>query len=249
MIEATQDLASRRVRHEAVRRPVTVVGVEPVGANSLSVTFEGAALAGFTSLGFDDHCKFIFEDAGGEEAKRDFTPRRFDPHRNWLTLEFALHEGGAASEWAERALPGSAATIGGPKSSVVVPTGYAWHLLAGDPTAAPAIARRLEELPEGTRAIAILLDPAGSGDRLLSSRAEMDVRWTKEEGAFVKEIRSIKLPEGPGFVWCAGEAGLMAQLRNLFVTERQHPRSALRIAGYWKLGSAGVHETIESSVA
>jgi NADPH-dependent ferric siderophore reductase len=222
--------------------------VEPVGANSLSVTFEGEALAGFTSLGFDDHCKFIFEDAAGEEVKRDFTPRAFDPHRNWLTLEFALHEGGAASLWAERALPGSAATIGGPKSSVVVPTGYAWHLLAGDPTAAPAIARRLEELPEGTRAIAILLDPAGSGDRLFFSRADMEVRWTADEAAFLEEVRAIELPEGPGFVWCAGEAGLMAQLRNLFVVEHQHPRSALRIAGYWKQGSAGVHETIESSV-
>lgn len=234
MSEHNNDLATTRIRHEAIRRLVTVVGVEPVGANSLSVTFEGPALEGFNSLGFDDHVKFIFADEKGQDVKRDFTPRHFDPHRNWLTLEFALHEGGASSAWAKQALPGSTAVIAGPKNSLVIPTGYDWHVLAGDTTATPAIARRLEELPSETRAIVIILEPEGGADRLFFSRAQFDVHWTSGEEDFVAALSTLELPEGRGFVWCAGESRLMACLRELFVTERQHPSQASRIAGYWK---------------
>lgn len=248
MTKSTNHLAATRVRHEAHRRPVVVVGVEPVGANGLSVTFEGEALEGFTSLGFDDHCKFIFTEVDGAEHKRDFTPRRFDPHRNWLTLEFALHDGGVASEWAKQALRGTFAEIGGPKSSTIIPTGYAWHLLAGDPTAAPAIARRLEELSEGTSAIVVLFDPAGSGERLFYSQAEFTVDWVASEDALVAHLDSLELPEGPGFVWCAGEAGLMARVRELFVNKHKHPRNAMRIAGYWKRDEVGFHDTLEKGI-
>jgi NADPH-dependent ferric siderophore reductase len=244
MTDTHQNLAATRIRHELVRRPVTVVSAAPVGANSVSIIFGGDALAGFTSLGFDDHCKFIFTDAEGQDVKRDFTPRRYDPQANQLTLEFALHDGGAASDWARRAEPGMSATIGGPKGSTVFPTGYAWHLLVGDPTAAPAIARRLEELPAETRAIAVLLDPAGSGDRVFSSRAEFETRWTTDDAGLLAILHALELPEGEGFIWCAGEAGLMTQLRALFVTERGHPAHAMRIAGYWKRDEQDFHETV-----
>ena len=46
--------------------------------------------------------------------------------------------------------------------SFVIPTGFDWHLLAGDDTALPAIARRLEELPAGARADVILEAPEPS---------------------------------------------------------------------------------------
>jgi NADPH-dependent ferric siderophore reductase len=241
-------LAATRVRHEAVRRPVTVVAKETVGANGLAITFGGEALAGFTSLGFDDHCKLIVTAPDGVEVKRDFTPRRFDAQANRLTLEFALHEGGAASDWAVAAAIGDGAVIGGPKTSVVVPSGYDWHLLAGDPTAAPAIARRLEELPAGARAFAVLLDPAGDGGRVLGGAAAAEVQWHRHEDDFVAALRALSLPQGQGFVWCAGEAGLMARLRDHFVTERGHPRQALRIAGYWKADESGFHGTIEKGL-
>jgi NADPH-dependent ferric siderophore reductase len=122
-------------------------------------------------------------------------------------------------------------------------------LLAGDPTAAPAIARRLEELSETTQAFAVLFDPAGSGGREFSSRAGINVQWTTTEAGFVSTLRQLRLPEEQGFIWCAGEAGLMARLRELFVNERQHPRQAMRISGYWKGDETGFHETLEKGLA
>jgi NADPH-dependent ferric siderophore reductase len=245
------EIATRRVervRQEPRRRKARVLGVEPVGVNFLSVVLEGEDLADFNSPGFDDHVKFMFKDEHGVVQSRDITPRRFEPQKRRLTLEFAMHEGGAACQWARRALRDDEVEIGGPKGSVIVPTDYPWHLLAGDPTAAPAIARRLEELPADVRAYVFMLADDPDDRRVLASRAETHVEWTYDEEHLEAMLRDFELPEGEGFVWCAGEAALAARLRDLFVNEKQHPRHALRIAGYWKSDEAGYHETLEKAV-
>lgn len=73
-----------------------------------------------------------------------------------LTIEFALHGDGPAANWAAKAVPGSHLVVAGPRGSFVIPKDYDWHLLVGDETALPAVARRLEELPASTRAIVVL---------------------------------------------------------------------------------------------
>ena len=140
-----------RVRHELRRREVQVLRVQTLGAEFVRVVFGGESLADFVSLGFDDHVKFIIDGPNGEPVRRDYTPRRYDRERRELTIDFALHGDGAAAEWARQARAGQPALIGGPRGSMVVPTDYAWYLLAGDATAAPAIGRRLGELPAGAR--------------------------------------------------------------------------------------------------
>jgi NADPH-dependent ferric siderophore reductase len=82
-------------------------------------------------------------------VRRDFTPRHYDQAARELTVEFALHATGAA--WARQAAPGQVAVIAGPRGSMIIPMDYAWHVLAGDATALPAIRRRLEELPAGRK--------------------------------------------------------------------------------------------------
>src|SRR4051812_31008678 len=145
----------QRVRHEIKRREVTVAAITRPSANFASITLRSPALEDFTSLSFDDHVKLILE-VGGETVRRDYTPRAFDRQRNELVIEFALHGHGPASEWARTAQVGQAAVIGGPRGSMVVPTDYDWHLLAGDASALPAIHRRLEELPASTRAVVLI---------------------------------------------------------------------------------------------
>ncbi|MCF7697685.1 siderophore-interacting protein, partial [Mycetohabitans sp. B2] len=87
---------------------------------------------------------------------RDYTPRRYDRHAGELDLEFALHDAGPASAWARQAQPGQWLGVGGPRSSLVIPTDFDWHLLIGDDTALPAIARRLDELPADTRVATVI---------------------------------------------------------------------------------------------
>ena len=234
----------RRVRHELQRRDVRVSRVQPLGPGLQAVTFCGPALASFVSLSFDDHIKFIFTDAAGQEQRRDHTPRHFDAARQELTLVFALHEGGAASDWALRAQVGDAAVIGGPRGSIIVPDDLPWYLLVGDATALPAIARRLEELPAGTPTLVLLHTPHAQDPQALPERPGLQLRWLPTGEALCDAVRTVELPAGDGFVWCAGEAACMARLRDILLNERGLPRSHVKVSAYWKPGASDFHEDL-----
>jgi len=233
-----------RVRHELKRRALEVVAVERLSPGFVSVTFAGEELADFVSLSFDDHVKFMFDDAQGQPVRRDYTPRSFSTAQRHLTIEFALHGHGLASEWARHAQVGQRVLVGGPKGSMIIPIDYAWHLLAGDATALPAIRRRLEELPAGTPVTVIV--HADAADRLaLPAGAQASVHWVDSPQALIDAVRAQSLPAGDGFVWCAGEAATMASLRKVLLEEKKHPREALRVAAYWKHGASEFHENLE----
>ena len=237
----------QRVRHELHRRDVEVVRVEPMGPHFVSVTFHAESLAGFRSDSFDDHVKFMIDGASVDEpVRRDYTPRRFDAARRELTIEFALHGDGPAANWARQAKVGQRAIIGGPRGSMIIPMDYDWHLLVGDDSALPAISRRLEELPAGSRAIVIAQANDASGQRELASAAAVDAKWVDSGDAMVQALRDLKLPGGEGYAWCAGEAAVMAQLRNVLLAEKQHPKEAMKVAVYWKPGASDFHETLEA---
>ncbi len=234
-----------RVRFELRRRDLRVARVERVGSGFARIVFTGDALADFQSLSFDDHVKFIFADAQGETLMRDYTPRRFDAQRRELAIEFALHGHGPAAEWARQAAPGQAATIGGPRGSMIIPMDYDWHLLAGDACALPAIARRLEELPAGTPVRVLVQIDDAADERRLATAAAAQVQWVRTEEEWLAALRAMPLPRGEGFVWCAGEAAAMRAARDMLIAKHRHPREAMRVAAYWKRGAADFHERLD----
>jgi len=236
----------QRVRHELKRRDVQVVRVETLSPHVRSVTFGGESLADFVSASFDDHVKLMLDLGGAEPVRRDYTPRRFDPVARELTIEFALHGDGPAARWAEQAAPGQGVTIGGPRGSFVIPLDGDWHLLVGDETALPAIARRLEELPAGARVTAIVqvADPADR--RQLATDADLDLDWVSDDAALLEAVRQLTLPPGEGYAWCAGEARTAAELRRILVQDKGHSPGAIRAAAYWKQGAAAHHENLEA---
>lgn len=234
----------RRVRHDLVRRDVSVVRSETLSPGLQAVTFGGASLAGFTSLSFDDHVKFIFTDAAGQEHRRDYTPRHFDAVHQELTLVFALHAGGAASGWAERAQVGDAAVIGGPRGSMIVPDQLDWYLLVGDATALPAIARRLDELPARAQTVVLLHSEHPQDAQALPQRDGLRLQWLPGAAELLAAARAVPLPAGEGFAWCAGEAATMAQLRDVLLTDRALPRSHVKVSAYWKPGATDFHEDL-----
>src|SRR5262245_53982449 len=200
------DRAPRRVRHEPRRRELEVRRIDRIAAHMIRVTL-GGDLDGFTSLGFDDHVKLFFPEgpagADGEPpmAGRDYTPRRYDPVAKTLEIEFVIHDAGPATRWAERAQVGDVLRIGGPRGSFIIPTNFDWHLLMGDDTAVPAIARRLAELPTGTRAV-VVAEVDGPADQVpLESAADVTVIWAHRDGAdpgstdlLAKALKSAPLP-------------------------------------------------------
>ncbi|CAN7403029.1 siderophore-interacting protein [Massilia sp. LjRoot122] len=234
----------QRVRHELHIRELAVARIAPLGASFLRITFRGDALALFASASFDDHVKFIFDGPDGAQVRRDFTPLDYDADARELSLEFALHEQGAASDWARRATVGQPAIIAGPRGSMIIPEDYDWHLLAGDRSALPAIRRRLAELPAGSRVFAVIA--ADGDDRLpLPSEAQVEAAWVDSDAELVDALSALALPAGEGFAWYAGEAATAKRVRALLLEEKSLPKDAMRVSAYWKQGVADHHENLE----
>ena len=256
--ETIDPRAPRRVRHEARRRTLTVKEVEKIAAHMIRITLSGD-LEGFTSLGFDDHVKLFFPDGtiNAEGAPnmhgRDFTPRRHDRANNTLEIDFAIHDAGPATRWAAQARQGQTLILGGPRGSFIVPTTYDWHLLIGDETALPAIGRRLEELPAGTRVV-IVGEVDGAADELaFKTAANATVTWAHRNGAaagasdvLAKTLSTLKLPPGDYHAWVACESLIAKALRRQLIADHGANPKWLRAAGYWRRGAVGVHEVHDS---
>lgn len=244
----------QRVRHELKRRELQVLRVHSLGPHIRRVVFGSPALADFVSASFDDHVKLFLPDpAAGPDAQpvaRDYTPRRFDTTACELAIDFMLHGDGPAATWAAQAEPGQTVQIGGPRGSFVVDPAYDWHLLVGDDTALPAIARRLEELPAEVQALVVLKLPDEADRAALPGssvlRAHTVVHWVADDAALLALLQALALPPGEGYAWCAGEASLAAAARGLLVEGKGHPRHAIRAAAYWKSGAAAHHENLEA---
>ena len=244
-----------RVRHETRRRDLTVARIESLAPAMRRVVLRGAELAGFTSLGFDDHVKLFFpgrEADGGAPAMRDFTPRRYDAARGELWIDFFLHEAGPATEWASQAAAGQPLTIAGPRGSFVIATeGVDTHVLVGDETALPAIGRRLEELPAGTAAIVVLETAADAQAYPLASPARLEVhRITRPPGStptadrIIDVLRGLAFSPACWFAWIATEAHVARRIRHYLTVERSIDKRRVKAAGYWRPGAAGVHERV-----
>jgi NADPH-dependent ferric siderophore reductase len=271
-LQSRPDLEVTRVRHALKFRLLQVTRVQALTPHLIRVTLTGEALDDFVSASFDDHIKVFFPEPGKDKPEvpvagpegpvfdpdkprpvaRDFTPRRYDPEARELDIEFALHEAGPATAWATQAKVGQYLGIGGPRGSFVIPPHFDWHLFVGDETALPAIARRLEELPAGTRA-ATVIEVADPSARIeFETKADLYAEWRYREdaahpdgGALLLALREMFLPDGEGYVWAAGEATLMRAVRQLLCVERGIDKRRIRASAYWKRGAQAVHETID----
>ncbi|MFF1480252.1 siderophore-interacting protein [Streptomyces sp. NPDC058301] len=184
---------------------------------------------------------------GVRAVMRSYTLReqRRDPDE--VDIDFALHEdGGPACRWAGRAAPGDRVAVLGPAvaDNTAVrfrpPAGTDGVVLWGDETALPALSAILEWLPHGTPARAWIEVPF-SGDRMpLPTAADARITWlVREEGApsVLDAVRAeTELPGLDPYVWIAGEASTMRELRRHFVNERQVDRRNVTFVGYWRRG-------------
>jgi len=247
--------APRRVRHEPRRRQLDVKHVDKIAAHMTRVTLSGD-LDGFTSLGFDDHVKLFFPDTSGTSGAeppvlaRDYTPRRYDAAGKILEIDFAIHDAGPATRWAETVRAGDTLAIGGPRGSFIIPTNFDWHLLIGDETAIPAIGRRLAELPAGARAV-VLAEVDGPADELsFESKANFSVTWAYRDGAqagasnvLATTLKTMSLPTGDYYAWVACESLIAKALRVQLLAEHGANKKWMRAAGYWRRGAVAVHDT------
>lgn len=250
--------APQRVRNELRFRQVEVIAKQQIAGSFYRIEFGGEALAGFSSRGFDDHIKVFFPDpAGGElhlpeiteqgivwpegvrPAGRDYTPLAFDAQQNRLTIDFYIHPGGIASDWAARAVPGDTLLFGGPRGSLIVPADYAFQLYVCDETGLPAVKRRLQNMQASTAKLFAFTDEA-VGRAYLGELDDVQACWlgsgnmqAANLAGLMAELDQLDVPADDYFIWLTGEGAAVKTLSDYFIEQRKRDAAFVRAVAYW----------------
>ncbi|WP_300009188.1 siderophore-interacting protein [Pseudonocardia sp.] len=222
---------------------VEVQEVRRLSPSLVRVQLGGAGLDGFASLGVpDEGCVFHFPaDPGGEpdpEVGRWYTVRRFDAVTRRLTVDIVVHDGGAGGEWAAVARVGDRLRITHRNSWFKRPETARWQLLVGDVTALPAIGRIVEE-SAATVPTTVVVEVPDAQDAQVLDGAE--VTWVHRPelataGSGLEAlVRSVELPDGPGYVYAAGEAAATRAVRKYLRHEARMPAGSYGVIGYWRV--------------
>lgn len=246
--------APQRVRNELRFRHIGVVSKTLVADSFWRIVFSGSDLAGFSSRGFDDHIKVFFPDAqtgelhlpqitadgvvwqeGVRPVARDYTPLAFDGESS-LTLDFFIHEGGVASDWAAQAQPGDELVIGGPRGSLVVPTDYAFQLYVCDETGLPAFKRRKADMQAQQSHLLAWADEE-KGRAYLENLDGVSVTWlgsgAMQPDAVIAALDEIAIPDEDYFIWLTGEGEAVKALSDYFTQRRGCDSDFVRAVAYW----------------
>ena len=244
----------QRVRNDLRFRELNVLRVERVSAGFQRIVLGGEALEGFSSRGFDDHSKVFFPEPGttfvppevtdegvnwGDGVRpqaRDYTPL-YDAARHELALDFFIHDGGVASQWAVEAKPGDKLSIGGPRGSRVVPEDYAWQLYVCDESGMPALRRRLEALralPVRPEVHAVVTVGDAACQDYLAHLSEFNITWVvgHNEQAVADHLAALSVPAEDYFIWLTGEGKVVKNLSRLFETDAIDQK-LVRASAYW----------------
>ena len=140
----------------------------------------------------------------------------WDLEAGTLTIDFALHAAGPATEWALAAQAGDRLEMGGPRGSTIVPDDFDWYLLIGDATALPSVGRRLETMRAGVPVDVFLLVADSAEQQDFSTTANCNFRWLTCAESSRDNVASLRaalemfhLRAGDGFIWIAAEDILM----------------------------------------
>ena len=236
---------------------------EWVTPHLVRVVLGGEGLSGFPAGEYTDHyvklllpppgapyrAPFDVEDlratlpADQWPVTRTYTVRDWDAGAGELTVDFVHHgDVGVAGPWAAAARPGDEVQLSGPGGAYAPSPDAAWHLLAGDESALPAIAAALGRIPAGAVG-RVLVEVADAGERQhLEPPPGVELTWVVRGPApvgqaLVAAVVGADLPAGPPHAFVHGEAGFVRELRRFLRVDLAVPREQLSVSGYWRQGS------------
>lgn len=240
----------KRVKKELKFRELTVKSKEIVAECFYRIVFTGEMLAGFTSLGFDDHIKVFFPGSDGKlvlpeitsegiqwgdgprPVSRDYTPLAFDAARNELTIDFYIHDGGVASSWATAAKEGDTLMIGGPRGSLVIAGDYRWQLYICDESGLPAVRRRLLSLPENIIPQVWVNSHHRGTQPYLSEFTGAEIEWLDGE-SIAGKLKNLAVPAEDYFIWITGEGEEVKRLSDNLLASHDLDADYVRAVAYW----------------
>jgi len=249
-------------------REMKVLSVSDVTPHMRRVRLQGEDLHRFSKHGL--HIRLLFPQKGlavphwpimGEDGRpvwpegdakivaRVYTIRKMDADAGWVDIDMVVHVDDCdapGSGWAMSAKPGDIVGMTGPGGGEAGDAN--WYLLAGDETALPAIARILEQLPEGVKAVVRLEVDNKAEEQSIVSRADMDLQWLHRNGSAAgttslleDAVRAVAFPEGEEkiYVWVASEFKAFRSIRAYMRKERNIPKDKQLIVAYWRRGYDG----------
>jgi NADPH-dependent ferric siderophore reductase len=237
---------------------VAVLRRQMLTPGMVRLTLGGDDLAGFRSTGVpDEYLRLFFPDPAtgqlalpvidandrwsypeGKVCCSTYTVRRFDATANTIDIDFVIHEGGIASDWARKAQPGDSVTINWPRGLYFPPAEAQWQLLVADATGLPALSRILERPPTvPTRVFVEVAEP--SHQQPLPAHDNLTVTWlhggnaTPAPSRLGDVVRGIPIPTTIGYIWVAGEQKAVRAIRKYVRQELALPASQYELVGYW----------------
>lgn len=242
--------------HEAI-----VLSRQQLSESMLRLTLGGPGLSQLTSTGIGDeylrlffpnektgrlHLPLVTEDGrwtypDGRNALRcsTYTVRAYRVDPVEIDIDFVIHEGGLACAWALAAAVGDRVTINRPHGLYGPPADTAWQLLVADATGIPAVSRLLEQTA-GTIQSRVFIEVKKRADELpLPGRPGVTVTWLHNSGNGVAPsrlaeiVRSVPLPDTPGYIWAAGEQKVIRSIRKFVRQDLQWPAERYELVGYW----------------
>jgi NADPH-dependent ferric siderophore reductase len=244
-------------------RLMRVVETRRITPHMQRVRFAGENLLRYSGMG-NLHCKLLIPPAGlepqwptldaggsfrwpagpGKPSVRKYTIRAIDVERGTLDIDLVVHgDEGPGSAWALTARPGDAIGMVGPGGRGVAAAD--WHLLAGDETALPAIARVLESLPPLSRGVALIEVADGAEEQDLAVPEGFELRWLHRNGAapgtttlLADAVRSVPVPADAGtvFVWAGCEFAAFKTIRAYVRKELKLAKEQHLVTSYWRRG-------------
>ncbi|WP_019873504.1 siderophore-interacting protein [Sporichthya polymorpha] len=219
-----------------------VTAVTRQSPSLVRVELGGAGLADFRSLGVpDEACVFEFPTPDTPrrhlpEPGRWYSLAEVGPQR--MALGIVLHPGGRGSGWAERATVGETLRITEHNSWFKRPDDAAWQILLGDITALPAFARICAESALPTQVVLEVPDP-GDEVPIAGGAGAVDVRWVHNADLAASStlgdlVRELPRPEGPGYVYVAGESKATRTARKFLRDEWRLGNDRFGAIGYWR---------------
>jgi NADPH-dependent ferric siderophore reductase len=171
---------------------------------------------------------------------RTYTVRRYDRERREIDIDFVVHSGGYAADWALAARPGDRLIFAGPSRAFEFAADVNCYLVAGDETALPAIGALLEQLPDSAAARVFVEIAGESEEQKLARPVTWLHRGPAEPGELlIAAVRSTPFPDGVVHAWIGAEAAAVRDLRHYLRDERGLRRNQASITVYWRRGITG----------
>ncbi|WP_417684029.1 siderophore-interacting protein [Roseibium sp.] len=172
----------------------------------------------------------------GEDAlhRPVYTTRRVNIEQGWLEFDVFRHAGGRATEWSEKAVPGTEVGLMGPGGGTLPKASRI--LLAGDETALPAISRIVEHLEADACGTLLLLTDEATVPEDVALPAGVSIRLVERGSSRHPLLDAVKvsslLQESP-YIWFASEKSETKAARSYFETCDWFDPQASYIAAYW----------------